>query len=596
MLGKRVLVTGLTLVMLVGIAGADTYYPTGEDANGRYGTFDWFDTDTWYSVDLTTDPNVPFVFTWSGFWNDPATYVRLNSGYYNGGLTHTTLDSATATCPRVVLGYLGIGSWWWDHYGDLRVNDMNVQNGTNNDGGWNPIDCAREGFGWLTFTDSQYRGDAIEPGNKNIPPFQQDYDDPNNDPADWTTWTRPYPTWAYGTWNTGGIKVTGESRIEMDQENGFGGNHFFLRVGRGRWATGGDNEPNGGRNVYYTHEGSNITFVDAANTDPNDGGDSYLRVYGNGILGFGIDAGGVSPINAGDTEFRAAPNDASNRPDILMYFDGIAAPVATTTYTIVNTRTWNAASSLPVIHPASDNAGNWSLAIVGTQLQATYNLGAVVHDVKVFHNNSTFDGDAGASANDDNAIDTSKSALLPGGASAPANIVCNEDGINGIMVDIGGLAGTPTAADFTIERSGVSNGAALGDYGAAAGPTTVAVRAGAGALGSDRVTLIFPDSDADNSKWMRVTVKATAQTGLASDYVFYLGLAVGDTGDSAADYMVTANDRLGVRNNPHNFLDPAPVDDAYDFDRDTNVNAIDRLAVRNHQTNFLSDLQVIVAP
>ena len=118
----------------------------------------------------------------------------------------------------------------------------------------------------------------------------------------------------------------------------------------------------------------------------------------------------------------------------------------------------------------------------------------------------------------------------------------------------------------------------------------------AGAGESDRVTLIFGDSDADNSKWMRVTVKANANTGLVTPDVFYFGLAVGETDDGDADFQVNVVDRLKVRLNPHNFLDPAPVRDEHDFNRDTNVNASERLIQRSHGTHFLNDLAVIIAP
>ncbi|MEM9657361.1 MAG: hypothetical protein AAF961_03280, partial [Planctomycetota bacterium] len=51
---------------------------------------------------------------------------------------------------------------------------------------------------------------------------------------------------------------------------------------------------------------------------------------------------------------------------------------------------------------------------------------------------------------------------------------------------------------------------------------------------------------------------------------------------------------IDARNNPHtNFLDPALIDDAYDYNRDARVNATDQIIARNNQTNFLSDLNLI---
>src|SRR5205085_11330617 len=69
---------------------------------------------------------------------------------------------------------------------------------------------------------------------------------------------------------------------------------------------------------------------------------------------------------------------------------------------------------------------------------------------RVFYNESSFDGnDPAANALDDGAIAPDKVALLPGGTATFANYTSYYRGINGIMVDVAGLAGTPTAGDFT---------------------------------------------------------------------------------------------------------------------------------------------------
>src|SRR5205814_10173492 len=47
-------------------------------------------------------------------------------------------------------------------------------------------------------------------------------------------------------------------------------------------------------------------------------------------------------------------------------------------------------------------------------------------------------------------------------------------------------------------------------------PTEVLVRRGAGAAGSDRIEIVWPDG-AIQKQWLQVTVKADANTGLASD-------------------------------------------------------------------------------
>ncbi len=67
----------------------------------------------------------------------------------------------------------------------------------------------------------------------------------------------------------------------------------------------------------------------------------------------------------------------------------------------------------------------------------------------VFYNNSAFDGnDAGLNAADDAARATDKVALLPGETATSANYTSYSRGINGLMVDIHRLDGTPTGRDF----------------------------------------------------------------------------------------------------------------------------------------------------
>ena len=78
--------------------------------------------------------------------------------------------------------------------------------------------------------------------------------------------------------------------------------------------------------------------------------------------------------------------------------------------------------------------------------------------------------------------------------------------------------------------------------------------------------------------------------------VCYIGLCVGDTGNNPADTYVDAADRLGCRANPHDWINRAPVTDAYDFNRDSEVNAADRLVARAHVKGFMMSLALITAP
>ncbi len=210
---------------------------------------------------------------------------------------------------------------------------------------------------------------------------------------------------------------------------------------------------------------------------------------------------------------------------------------------------------------------------------------------RVFYNNSAFDGeDPSANAADDAAVAIDKQALLPGKAASFANYTSFAAGINGIMVDVAGLADgvVPDASDFQFR---VGTGPNPDVWTAGPVPSEVTLRPGAGADGSDRVTLVWPDF-AIRNQWLQVTVFAE-HLGLPADDAFYFGNAVGDAGNSTTEAMVTTTDLLLARNNPRNFLNPAAVDFAYDYNRDQRVSATDVLLARNNVTNFLTALKLL---
>ncbi|MEX0655298.1 MAG: SBBP repeat-containing protein, partial [Phycisphaeraceae bacterium] len=259
--------------------------------------------------------------------------------------------------------------------------------------------------------------------------------------------------------------------------------------------------------------------------------------------------------------------------------------------------------SLRVIDSVTDEAGN---ALDGDEngqpggdFVSEFVVDGVLPEVRarhVFYNDSSFDGDdASANASDDGAIASDKEALLPGESANFANYTSYAAGLNGIMVDIAGLAepANLSASDFAFATG---NDDAAGDWSSLTGDVAVSVREGAGVGGSDRVTLIWDEADAVKGAWLEVTVQANATTGLNEADVFYFGNAIGETGNLAGDAQVNAQDAGGVRENLRNFLNPAPIDDPYDFDRDQNVNASDYGLVRENLTNFLNALHLIEVP
>ncbi|HSI32373.1 MAG TPA: hypothetical protein VK986_02190, partial [Tepidisphaeraceae bacterium] len=236
-------------------------------------------------------------------------------------------------------------------------------------------------------------------------------------------------------------------------------------------------------------------------------------------------SGAQAAANGGAVQFAAAAVDQFGQP-------------MARTFTWSVTGTGNAVSSSGLF-TAGPNAGSYTVTAtsgsVGGSAGVTVTapvVAATVAGRRVFYNNSAYDGgSADPGATDDNAIAPDKQALLPGQASSSANFTNYDKGINGIMIDVAGLpAGAgPTAADFAFLAGVTADPAAWTEV---VTPATVAVRRGAGAGGSDRVTVTFADRTLVD-RWLRVTVLANAITGLAAADVFYVGNLVADTGNGA---------------------------------------------------------------
>ena len=211
---------------------------------------------------------------------------------------------------------------------------------------------------------------------------------------------------------------------------------------------------------------------------------------------------------------------------------------------------------------------------------------AVVVNRRLFYNNSAFDD-----SDDSDAIATDKTALLPGETASFANYSSFSKGINGVIVDIQDLADPVglTPGDFSFF---VGNSDDVLNWVQGPDPTGMTVVVGGGMNGSDRVLFEW-DDNAIEKEWLEVTVYDTVETGLATPDLFYFGNAVGDTGNSSSNTQVTVSDENAARQNPRNFLDPAPIDFAYDFNRDTFVNISDENIARQNATNFLTDLELL---
>ncbi len=233
-----------------------------------------------------------------------------------------------------------------------------------------------------------------------------------------------------------------------------------------------------------------------------------------------------------------------------------------------------------VLVAATHGRGLFSIGVMDAQVVGRY----------VFYNNSAWDGnDPSATVEDDTAIATNKTALLPGGTASFANYASYSLGLNGIMLDIAALGGSVTTNDFVFKTG---NDNMPSTWNNAPAPESLTTRSGAGASGSDRITIIWADN-AIQQQWLQITALANSNTGLVTNDVFYFGNALAESGDNAANAQVNLADEIGARNNPRTFLDPAAIDDPYDYDRNQRVNLADEILARNNGTTFLTALQLI---
>ena len=206
----------------------------------------------------------------------------------------------------------------------------------------------------------------------------------------------------------------------------------------------------------------------------------------------------------------------------------------------------------------------------------------------LFYDNSYYDNEA-KGLTDLDAVATDKVALLPGELADFTNYTSYVRGINGIIIDISGLANPEAidANDFTLK---IGNDDMPANWADAPAPANIDVIAGSD--GSSHIVLTWPDHAIQNT-WLEVTLLATEDTGIEAADVFYFGNAIAETGDCPGVTAVDIIDVYMTRFNPQPFFDPATIDNVYDFNRDRRVNAIDTLIARNNQTWSATELTLL---
>ena len=306
---------------------------------------------------------------------------------------------------------------------------------------------------------------------------------------------------------------------------------------------------------------------------------SYLETAHWGVRGGVADARTGEPVYARVT-VQNNSHPVYSDPDVGDYHRMLLPGTYSLTFEADGyaPRTVNGVVMTGTVNPAGGSAVNSTrLDVALTPLSAP----ATVADRHVFYNNSTFDGNnTAADAADDDAVAPDKEALRPGQLATAANYTSYSRGINGVMVDVLNLPDDQpplAAADFTVR---VGNGNTNPDNWAAGPAPLVSVRRGAGAGGSDRVTLVWPDN-AIRKTWLQVTVASNTRTGLAAADVFYFGNAPGDTMNGTDAFAVNSQDVARTRNAQRK---PATtIQSLFDHNRDGRVNTQDVAVSRNNQ-------------
>jgi hypothetical protein len=222
---------------------------------------------------------------------------------------------------------------------------------------------------------------------------------------------------------------------------------------------------------------------------------------------------------------------------------------------------------------------------------------ASIANRRVFYNRSTSTIFGNGTGNPINAIDPTKSALLPGEtASTIANYTNYSRGLNGIVVDIANPINLNGISAASFQFATWSNFTDSTPNFVTINPTAdVSTFASGGLNGSDRVKLEFSNNAIQNA-WLRVTMLANPNTGLATNDVFYFGNARFDVTPTSPfpSQQVTINifDVNTIRSKIGQNL--GGISNVFDVDRNGVINVFDTNAVRSGQG--VSSLRSFVAP
>ena len=357
--------------------------------------------------------------------------------------------------------------------------------------------------------------------------------------------------------------------IDLDGGTGGGGQRSTTSQGTNNFSLGDAPLTAGTLSATGGVAGTTPTNLSASFTDANTGAT-------NADFSGTIDWGDGTPANPDITTFTSSSVSGSGG-----------------SYTVNASHTYAVSGNFNISVKVNDDGGQ-SATINGSTAVAP---AVTVAAEYVFYNNSKYDGNDpnDVPSTDFNAIATDKTPLLPGGTGSFNNYTSFSRGLNGVWIDFAGLPANTvlSSTDFTFK---VGNNNTPSSWTTLTGsnlPTAVV-------MGTDPVTnnravdIVWADNVIQN-EWLQVTVLGgvnDTNTHLASNFVFYYGNLIAETGNSTTDARVTAADVTLTQNN----VGPATVGitNDYDFNRDGRVTAADVTIAQNSVSP--GSLQLITVP
>jgi len=240
-------------------------------------------------------------------------------------------------------------------------------------------------------------------------------------------------------------------------------------------------------------------------------------------------------------------------------------------------------SYVPTAATANQVVSIYALDKDGGSSSVSFSFLALVDVVntKVYYKGSSF-----ANTSVDAALDSTIEIAKSGGTSKTlsfANLINSSSGINGLLLDVAGLASANLqGSDFTfrVSPTGAFNEATNppSSWIDATAPSLIDVIDG-GVTSPSRVRLEWPDDSIVN-RWLQIRILASARTGLLAPQTYYIGHLYGETNGTLTDgsFLVQIADINVIRPGVGSI---APVTSRIDLNKNGLVQVSDILLMRS---------------